>query len=42
VHESYPEFGKALDEIMNPKRVRITTPVISSLVPSKVADDEEE
>ncbi|MFN2474839.1 MAG: 3-phosphoshikimate 1-carboxyvinyltransferase [Chthoniobacterales bacterium] len=40
VHESYPEFGKALDEIMNPKRVRTTTPVISSLSPSRLADDE--
>lgn len=38
VHESYPGFGKALDEIMNPKRVRMTTPVISSLAPK--ADDE--
>jgi 3-phosphoshikimate 1-carboxyvinyltransferase len=40
VHESYPEFGKALDEIMNPKRVRTTTPVISSLSPSRPTDDE--
>ncbi|HEX8279835.1 MAG TPA: 3-phosphoshikimate 1-carboxyvinyltransferase [Chthoniobacterales bacterium] len=39
VHESYPEFGKALDEFMNPKRVRATTPVISSLTPSR-ADEE--
>src|SRR3954465_2812822 len=39
VHESYPEFSKALDEIMNPKHVRISTPVISSLAPSK-SDDE--
>ncbi|MBA3272433.1 MAG: 3-phosphoshikimate 1-carboxyvinyltransferase [Chthoniobacterales bacterium] len=39
VHESYPKFGKALDEIMNPKRVRVTTPVISSLTPSR-SDDE--
>ena len=38
VHESYPGFSKALDEIMNPKRVRITTPVISSLAPAR--DDE--
>jgi len=38
VHESYPEFGKALEEIMNPKRVRMTTPVISSLTPR--GDDE--
>src|SRR3954447_642662 len=39
VHESYPEFAKALDEIMNPKHVRMSTPVISSLAPSK-SDDE--
>src|SRR4051794_15933971 len=39
VHESYPEFSKALDEIMNPKHVRMSTPVISSLAPSK-SDDE--
>jgi len=39
VHESYPDFGKALDEFMNPKRVRMTTPVISSLTPSR--SDEE-
>ncbi|MGI8819690.1 MAG: 3-phosphoshikimate 1-carboxyvinyltransferase [Chthoniobacterales bacterium] len=39
VHESYPEFAAALDQIANPKRVRITTPVISSLTPAK-ADDE--
>jgi len=39
VQESYPEFGKALDEIMNPKRSRMTTPVISSLNPSKNDDE---
>lgn len=39
VHDSYPDFGKALDEIMNPKRQRVTTPVISSLTPSR-GDDE--
>jgi 3-phosphoshikimate 1-carboxyvinyltransferase len=39
VQESYPEFGKALDEIMNPKRVRMTTPVISSLNPQKPDDE---
>ena len=33
VRESYPEFEKALDEITNPKRMRVTTPVISSLAP---------
>ncbi len=35
VQESYPEFGKALDEFINPKRVRLTTPVISSLSPMR-------
>ena len=39
VQESYPNFREALDEIMNPKKVRITTPVISSLSPAK-SDDE--
>ena len=39
VHESYPEFGKALEEIANPKRTRTTTPVISSLAPSRSDDD---
>ena len=31
VHESYPDFGRALDDFINPKRARMTTPVISSL-----------
>ncbi|MGZ5523155.1 MAG: 3-phosphoshikimate 1-carboxyvinyltransferase, partial [Chthoniobacterales bacterium] len=39
VHESYPEFEKALEEFMNPKRVRVTTPVISSLTPSRVDEE---
>lgn len=39
VQESYPNFRDALDEIMNPKKVRMTTPVISSLSPAK-SDDE--
>jgi 3-phosphoshikimate 1-carboxyvinyltransferase len=39
VHESYPEFEKALEEFMNPKRVRMTTPVISSLSPTRVDDE---
>ncbi|HEY0368967.1 MAG TPA: 3-phosphoshikimate 1-carboxyvinyltransferase [Chthoniobacterales bacterium] len=39
VHESYPDFAKALEEFMNPKRVRVTTPVISSLTPSRVDDE---
>jgi 3-phosphoshikimate 1-carboxyvinyltransferase len=38
VHESYPTFAAALEEITDPKRVRITTPVISSLAPK--GDDE--
>ena len=40
VQESYPDFARALEEIVNPKRQRITTPVISSLSPSKIDDDE--
>ena len=39
VHESYPDFAKALEEISNPKRVRVTTPVISSLTPSKAEEE---
>ena len=39
VDESYPNFRDALDEIMNPKKVRMTTPVISSLAPSKNDDE---
>ncbi|MEY2520313.1 MAG: 3-phosphoshikimate 1-carboxyvinyltransferase [Verrucomicrobiota bacterium] len=39
VRESYPGFEKALDEFVSPKRVRLTTPVISSLAPAK-ADEE--
>ncbi len=39
VQESYPEFEKALDEIMSPKHARVTTPVISSLSPSRVDEE---
>ena len=39
VCESYPEFATGLDAIMNPKGVRTTTPVISSLAHGR-ADDE--
>jgi 3-phosphoshikimate 1-carboxyvinyltransferase len=39
VHESYPEFEKALEEFINPRRIRITTPVISSLTPSRVDEE---
>jgi 3-phosphoshikimate 1-carboxyvinyltransferase len=39
VRESYPGFEKTLDEFVSSKRVRVTTPVISSLTPAK-ADEE--
>ncbi|PZR73059.1 MAG: 3-phosphoshikimate 1-carboxyvinyltransferase [Chthoniobacterales bacterium] len=39
VRESYPGFEKALDEFANPKRGRLTTPVISSLTPAKVDEE---
>jgi 3-phosphoshikimate 1-carboxyvinyltransferase len=35
VETSYPGFDKLLDEIVNPKRIRVTTPVISSLTPTR-------
>ena len=34
IRESYPSFEKALDEFMNPRRMRTSTPVIGSLVPA--------
>jgi 3-phosphoshikimate 1-carboxyvinyltransferase len=34
VRDSYPGFEKALDEFINPSRMRSTTPVIGSLVPA--------
>jgi 3-phosphoshikimate 1-carboxyvinyltransferase len=39
VRESYPGFEKALDEFVNSKRVRLTTPVISSLTPAKTEEE---
>ena len=39
VRESYPGFEKALDEFVSSKRTRLTTPVISSLTPSKTAEE---
>ena len=39
VHESYPGFEKALDEFVSSKRVRLTTPVISSLSPAKTEEE---
>jgi 3-phosphoshikimate 1-carboxyvinyltransferase len=34
IRGSYPGFEKALDEFINPKRMRTSTPVIGSLVPA--------
>jgi 3-phosphoshikimate 1-carboxyvinyltransferase len=39
VRESYPAFEKALDEFVSAKRIRVTTPVISSLMPAKVDEE---
>jgi 3-phosphoshikimate 1-carboxyvinyltransferase len=39
VRESYPGFEKALDEFVSSKRTRLTTPVISSLTPSKATEE---
>jgi 3-phosphoshikimate 1-carboxyvinyltransferase len=39
VRESYPGFEKTLDEFVSAKRVRMTTPVISSLTPGKVDEE---
>jgi 3-phosphoshikimate 1-carboxyvinyltransferase len=39
VRESYPGFEKTLDEFVSSKRVRVTTPVISSLTPAKVEEE---
>src|SRR3954469_6208534 len=40
VRESYPGFEKTLDEFVSAKRVRVTTPVISSLTPGKLDEEE--
>jgi 3-phosphoshikimate 1-carboxyvinyltransferase len=39
VRESYPGFEKTLDDFVSAKRVRVTTPVISSLTPAKVDEE---
>jgi 3-phosphoshikimate 1-carboxyvinyltransferase len=39
VRESYPGFEKMLDEFVSSKRVRLTTPVISSLSPAKPEEE---
>jgi 3-phosphoshikimate 1-carboxyvinyltransferase len=42
IRGSYPGFEKALDEFMNPPRMRTSTPVIGSLVPAAPVEVEEE
>jgi 3-phosphoshikimate 1-carboxyvinyltransferase len=39
VRESYPGFEKVLDEFVSVKRTALTTPVISSLAPSKPPEE---
>ncbi|HJT81096.1 MAG TPA: 3-phosphoshikimate 1-carboxyvinyltransferase [Chthoniobacterales bacterium] len=39
IRESYPGFEVALEEFMNSKRSRATTPVIGSLSPARVDDE---
>jgi 3-phosphoshikimate 1-carboxyvinyltransferase len=39
VRESYPSFEKTLEEFVSSKRVRVTTPVISSLTPVKAEEE---
>ena len=39
VRESYPGFETVLEEFVSSKRTRLTTPVITSLAPSKVAEE---
>ena len=39
VRASYPGFERALDEFMNPKRMRTSTPVIGSLVPAAPVEE---
>ena len=36
IRESYPGFETALEEFVNPKRSRGTTPVIGSLSPARI------
>lgn len=39
VRESYPAFEDALEEFMNPKRMRPSTPVIGSLSPARLVEE---
>jgi len=41
VRDSYPGFEKALDDFINPSRMRSSTPVIGSLVPAAPVEQEE-
>lgn len=41
IRDSYPGFEKALDDFINPSRMRSSTPVIGSLVPAAPVDQEE-
>jgi 3-phosphoshikimate 1-carboxyvinyltransferase len=41
IRESYPGFESVLNEFMNPKRMRTSTPVIGSLVPAAPTEAEE-
>lgn len=40
IRGSYPGFEKALDEFINPSRMRTSTPVIGSLVPAVPVEEE--
>jgi 3-phosphoshikimate 1-carboxyvinyltransferase len=40
IRESYPGFESALNEFVSPKRMRVSTPVIGSLVPAAPAEQE--
>jgi hypothetical protein len=39
VRESYPGFETALDEFMDPKRMRASTPVIGSISPARLEEE---
>jgi len=39
VRESYPGFEKTLDEFVSAKRTQLTTPVISSLTPTRAVEE---
>jgi 3-phosphoshikimate 1-carboxyvinyltransferase len=38
VHESYPGFNGALEDLVDPKKMRVTTPVIGTLTPARDDD----